>query len=439
MPRSTCLAGVVIGALAALVGCKKEAPPLPPTTVLVAPAMLQDLSLSTEFVGSLDGYVNAEIRARVRGFLKSQDYQDGATVKKDQLLFTIDPAEFKAALDKAQGALGREQAAYGRAKVTVDRYRPLAAKQAVSQQDLDNAEAGLREATAGIESAKAAVEEARLNLGYCRITSPVEGVAGTAQVRVGNLVGQDGPTLLATVSDLDPMRVTFPISEADYLRFASRAAQLENLDPLDAGPDRAVVDLMLADGSLYPHKGWFISVGRAVEKGTGTLQVQMLFPNPERILRPGQYGRVRVPRPDQGKAVLVVPESAVKELQGTYTIGVVGPDDTVTIRTVEMGPRAGHLWAVTKGINAGDRVITQGLQKVSDGMKVIANPDPAESKPAGAAPAPGGGPAAPGGAPAAPGGAPPAPGGAPPAPGGAPPAPGGAPPAPGSTAPNAGK
>ena len=382
MPRATWSVWVV-GAAAALAGCKKEAPPLPPTTVLVAPATEQDLSLSREFVGTLDGYVNAEIRARVKGFLKSQDYQDGANVKKDQLLFTIDPSEYKAALEKNQGALARAQAAYGRAKVTADRYRPLAAKQAVSQQDLDNAEAGLREAAATIASAKAAVDEAKLNLGYCRITSPVEGVAGTALVRVGNLVGQDVPTLLTTVSDLDPMRVTFPISEADYLRLASRAAELEKLDPLDAGPDRRIADLILADGSVYPEKGWFISVGRAVEKATGTLQVQTLFPNPKGILRPGQYGRVRVPRRDEGKALVVVPESAVRELQGTYTIGVVKPDDTVQIRTVEMGPRAGHLWAVTKGVNTGDRVITQGLQKVSEGMKVIPQPDPAAPKPGG--------------------------------------------------------
>ena len=385
MPRSTWFAWLVIGAGAALVGCKKPPPPLPPTTVLVTPAMQQDLSISNEFVGTLDGYVNAEIRARVKGFLKSQDYPDGANVKKDQLLFTIDPSEYKAALDKAQGALARAQASYGQAKVTVDRYRPLAAKQAVSQQDLDNAEAGMREAAAVISSAKAAVEEAKLNLGYCRITSPVDGVAGTALVRVGNLVGQADPTLLTTVSDLDPMRATFPISEQDYLRVANRAMELEKLDPLDAGPDRRNLTLLLADGSVYPEKGWFISVGRAVEKTTGTLQVQTLFPNPKGILRPGQYGRVRVPRLDQGKALVVVPESAVKELQGTYTIGVVGPDDTVSIKTVKMGPRAGHLWAVTEGIKVGDRVITQGLQKVSDGMKVIAQPDPAESKTPGAA------------------------------------------------------
>jgi membrane fusion protein (multidrug efflux system) len=344
--------------------------------VLVAPAVQQDLSLTAEFVGTIDGYVNAEIRARVKGFLKTQDYQDGAFVKKGQLLFTIDPSEYQAAVAKAKGALGRAQAGYGQAKVTADRYRPLAAKQAVSQQDLDDAVAAQRAAAATVDSAKAALDEAQLNLGYCRIYSPVDGVAGTAQVRVGNLVGQSDPTLLTTVSQLDPMRVTFPISEAQYMRVAARAATLERLDPLDAGADRQTLDLLLADGSIYPHKGWFVSVGREVEKGTGTIQVQTVFPNPERILRPGQYGRVRVPRPTDGKPSVVVPESAVKELQGSYTVSVVAPDDTVQIRPVEVGPRVSKLWAITKGVNAGDRVITEGAQKVAEGQKVVAKPDP---------------------------------------------------------------
>jgi|KBSMisStaDraftv2_1062788.scaffolds.fasta_scaffold11965_3 membrane fusion protein (multidrug efflux system) len=379
MARRGVTLSVIAGALAALgstAGCKKPPPPLPPPTVLVAPAVQQDLSLTAEFVGTIDGYVNAEIRARVKGFLKTQDYQDGAFVKKGQLLFTIDPSEYQAAVAKAKGALGRAQAGYGQAKVTADRYRPLAAKQAVSQQDLDDAVAAQRAAAATVDSAKAALDEAQLNLGYCRIYSPVDGVAGTAQVRVGNLVGQSDPTLLTTVSQLDPMRVTFPISEAQYMRVAARAATLERLDPLDAGADRQTLDLLLADGSIYPHKGWFVSVGREVEKGTGTIQVQTVFPNPERILRPGQYGRVRVPRPTDGKPSVVVPESAVKELQGSYTVSVVAPDDTVQIRPVEVGPRVSKLWAITKGVNAGDRVITEGAQKVAEGQKVVAKPDP---------------------------------------------------------------
>ena len=396
MARKGVPLSVIAGALAALgaaAGCKKPPPPLPPPTVLVAPAVQQDLSLTAEFVGTIDGYVNAEIRARVKGFLKTQDYQDGAFVKTGQLLFTIDPAEYVAAVAKAKGVLARAQAAYKQAKVTADRYRPLAAKQAVSQQDLDNAEAEQRVAAASVDSAKAQLDEAQLNLGYTRVTSPVDGVAGTAQVRVGNLVGQAEPTLLTTVSQLDPMRVTFPISEAQYMRVASRAAALEKLDPLDAGADRQILDLVLADGSVYPHKGWFISVGREVEKGTGTIQVQSVFPNPERILRPGQYGRVRIPRPSEGKPTVVVPESAVKELQGTYTVSVVTPENTVQIRPVEVGPRASKLWAITKGISAGDRVITEGAQKVAEGQKVIAQPDPsaagqaaqAAQKPSGAA------------------------------------------------------
>ena len=390
MARSGVTLSVVAGvmALGMAVGCKKPPPPIPPPTVLVAPAVQQDLSLTAEFVGTIDGYVNAEIRARVKGFLKTQDYQDGAFVKAGKVLFTIDPSEYQAAVAKAKGALARAQAAYGQAKVTADRYRPLAAKQAVSQQDLDDAVAQQRAAAATVDSAKAALDEAQLNLGYCRITSPVDGVAGTPLVRVGNLVGQGEPTLLTTVSQLDPMRVTFPISESQYLRVAARAAALENLDPLDAGTDRQVLDLLLADGSVYPHKGWFTSLNREVAKGTGTIEVLTVFPNPERILRPGQYGRVRVPRPrEEDKPMVVVPENAVKELQGTFTVAVLTPEDTVQIRTVEVGPRVMKLWAITKGINAGERVITEGVQKVSDGQKVVAQPDPSVAAPPGGSPA----------------------------------------------------
>ncbi len=385
---------VVASAAAALllaVGCKKPPPPLPPPTVLVAPAVQQDLSLSSEFVGTIDGYVNAEIRARVKGFLKTQDYQDGAFVKQGQLLFTIDPAEYQAAVAKAKGALARAQASFGQAKVTADRYRPLAAKQAVSQQDLDDAVAAQRAAAATVDAMKASLDEAQLNLGYTRITSPVDGVAGTPLVRVGNLVGQGEPTLLTTVSQLDPMRVTFPISESQYMRVASRAVALERLDPLDAGPERQVLDLILADGSVYPHKGWFIALNREVQKGTGTIQVQTVFPNPERILRPGQYGRVRIPRRDEGKAMVVVPENAVKELQGSFTVAVLTPEDTVQIRTVEVGPRAAKLWAITKGVNAGERVITEGSQKVSEGQKVVPQPDPSVAASQKSAPAVDGG------------------------------------------------
>jgi membrane fusion protein, multidrug efflux system len=380
---------VVAGGLAVLglaAGCKKPPPPLPPTTVLVAPAIQQDLSLSAEYVGSIDGYVNVEIRARVKGFLKSQDYQDGAFVKTGQLLFTIDPAEYIAAVAQAKGALARAQATYGQTKVTAERYKPLAAKQAVSQQDLDDAVAAQRAAAASVESAKANLDQAQLSLGYCRITSPVDGLAGTALVRVGNLVGQSDPTLLTTVSQVDPMRVTFPISEARYFQVAERAAQLEKLDPLDAGADRRVLDLLLADGSVYKHKGWFIALNRNVEQGTGTIQVQTLFPNPEKILRPGAYGRVRVPRPDLGKEMVVVPETAVKEIQGTYTVAVLTPEDTVQIRSVEVGPRAMKLWAITKGVHAGERVITEGSQKVSDGQKVSPQPDPSAGQKTASAP-----------------------------------------------------
>jgi membrane fusion protein (multidrug efflux system) len=383
LDRRIRLAASIAAAVVGLgVGCKKPPPPAPPpTTVLVALAVKQDLTLTAEAVGTLDGYVNAEIRARVKGFLKSQDYSDGAYVKKGQLLFTIDPAEYVAAVGQAKGALARAQAALGNAHTSVERYKPLVAKQAVSQQDLDNALSMERAGVGAVQSAKASLDEAQLNLSYTRISSPVDGVAGTAAVRVGNLVGQDGPTLLTTVSQLDPMRVNFPISETDYLRFASRIRELSSQDPLDGGPERATLDLVLVDGSKYPIKGWIASVNRQVQSSTGTIQVEALFPNPDRTLRPGQYARIRAPDPinASGKDVEVVPQTAVRELQGTYTVGVVGPGDVVQIRTVEVGPRSGNVWAITKGVAAGERVITQGLQKVTDGVKVTPLPDPAIS------------------------------------------------------------
>jgi membrane fusion protein (multidrug efflux system) len=369
--------GTAVALLLVLGGCSKPPPALPPPTVLVAPVVRADLALSREFVGTVEGYVDAEIRARVKGFLKTQDYQDGAFVKEGQLLFTIDPAEYVASVAKARAALERAKASYGQAKATADRYRPLAAKQAVSQMDLDDAISQQRAAAATVDQSRAALDQAELDLSYCRISSPVNGVAGTPKVRVGNLVGQGEPTLLTTVSQIDPVRVTFPISEAEYLRIASRAAALDTLDPLDAGAERRILELILADGSVYPLKGWFASLNRQIEKGTGTIQFQTVFPNPQRILRPGQYARVRVPQPDRGKDQLVVPESAVKELQGSYTVAVVGPDDIVHIKSVKVGARSGSLWVVTEGLAAGDRVITEGLQKVSDGMKVTPQPDPA--------------------------------------------------------------
>ena len=372
-------------------GCAKdEPPPPPPTTVLVAPVVKEDVPVYAEFVGTMNGFLNVEIRARVAGFLQSQDYKDGAYVKTGTLLFTIDPAQFQAQVLQAQGTLAQAQALLSRANITVQRYRPLAAKQAISQQDLDNAIAAQGSASGQSDAAKAALEQARLNLSYTKIYSPVDGIVGTAQVNIGNLVGQGTPTLLTTVSQVEPIKVIFNISEADYLRYAHQVRQLEQMDAAktekrleelrDGGTQGGGLQLILADDSVYPYGGFLLSLQRQVQTTTGTIQVEAVFPNPKAILRPGQYARVRAALPGQGGNTLLVPQAAVSQLQGTYTVAVVSPDDKVQIRKVEVGPRVASRWIITSGLNAGERVITEGLQKVTDGQLV--KPEPAPAAPA---------------------------------------------------------
>jgi len=383
-PRS--VACLVAGLLVGAAGCgEKTPPPPPPPTVLVAPVVKEDVAVYSEFVGTVNGFLNVDVRARVAGFLKSQDYKDGEYVKAGTLLFTIDPAQYQAQVLQAQGDLAQAEAGLSRANITVQRYRPLAAKQAISQQDLDNALASQQAATGQVESAKAALEQARLNLGYTRITSPVEGIAGTAQVNIGGLVGQGIPTLLTTVSQVDPAKVTFSVSEAEYLRQAPLVRQMiEQRNPaemnrrladmLDGGT--AGLELILADNSTYRYRGFVIAVQRQVQTTTGTIQVEAVFPNPESLLRPGQYARVRGTLPGEAGSKLLVPQAAVTEVQGAYTVAVVQPDDKVQLRQVEVSSRVGTRWIVTSGLNAGERVIVEGLQKVTDGMQVKPEPAP---------------------------------------------------------------
>jgi len=377
---------VVAGLLVGAAGCgEKTPPPPPPPTVLVAPVVKEDVAVFSEFVGTVNGFLNVDVRARVAGFLKSQDYKDGAYVKTGTLLFTIDPAQFQAQVLQAQGELAQAEAGLSRANITVQRYRPLAAKQAISQQDLDNALAAQQAAMGQVDSAKAALEQAKLNLGYTRITSPVEGIAGTAQVNIGSLVGQGIPTLLTTVSQVDPAKVIFSVSEAEYLRQAPLVRQMiEQQNPADM--NRRLTDLLdggtggleliLADNSTYRYRGFAITVQRQVQTTTGTIQVEAVFPNPAALLRPGQYARVRGTLPGQAGGQLLVPQAAVSEVQGAYSVAVVQPDDKVQLRQVEVGSRVGTRWIVTSGLNAGERVIVEGLQKITDGMQVKPEPAP---------------------------------------------------------------
>jgi membrane fusion protein (multidrug efflux system) len=383
--RLFCFVVLAVGACA-----EKKPPPPPPPTVLVAPVARQDLALFIEAVGTLDGYVNADIRARVKGYLRSQDYKDGSPVKEGQLLFTIEPEEYANSVASANAALVRAKAAKDNGVVSLSRSQALAEQGLVSTQNVDNAVAQAADSNGQVLSAQASLAQAQLNLSYTQIHAPVSGVAGLALVRVGNLVGQDGPTLLTTVSQLDPIRVNFPMSEIDYVRFPNRLKNLGGRDvawakkqfpKLDAKEkaetDDPGLELILADGSVYPHRGVLVAANRQVDASTGTIQLQALFPNVDGALRPGQYGRVRIQREDQGKASLVVPEKALINVQGSYSVAVVGADHKVKLRPVDLGPPAQGMRIVLKGVNEGESIVVDGVQKATDDALVNPKSAPA--------------------------------------------------------------
>jgi membrane fusion protein (multidrug efflux system) len=390
--------GLLVAALGAsalleLAACGQadKPPPPPPPTVYTTTVARRDLPLYVEAVGSLDGYVNAEIRARVRGFLRTQDYKDGAAVKVGQLLFTIEQTDYVAAAAQAKAAVARARVAQSRNAIQAERYRDLFKTGMVSQQDLDNVTASVADSDAQILSAAAQLDQANLNLSYTQIRAPTEGVAGLALVRVGNLVGQDGPTLLTTVSQLDPIRVNFPVSEVDYVKNPGRFKQLATRDlawakrqflRLDAGEsaegDDPGVELTLSDGSIYPHRGIIVAVDRQIDPSTGTLQVQALVPNPAGALRPGQYGRVRIRRQQAGQNVVAVPERALVSVQGSYSVGVVDPDKKVHLHRVEVGASVQGQRIIDKGLDEGERIVVDGVQRISDGALVDPRPMPQE-------------------------------------------------------------
>lgn len=349
--------------------CKRDEPPAPPPPeVLVTEVVQQDVPIYTEAVGTTVGFVNAQVMPRVQGYLLAQHYPDGGYVTAGQLLFEIDDRPYKAALDQALGDLAQHRANLRKNQLDVAKYTPLAARGAVSKQELDNAVQATRASEAQVQAAEAAVETARLNLGWTRVSSPIAGIAGIAAVQVGDLVTPS--TVLTTVSQVDPMKVTFPITERQYLRFADRIRDHQE-GRTENAPE---FQLILADGSTYPLPGRFHVVNRQVEQQTGTIQVQALFPNPDAVLRPGLYAKVRAPTETVRGAVLV-PQRAVQETQGVYQVAVVGPDDRVAFRTVKLGEQVGALWLVDEGLKPGERVVTEGLQKVKDGVVVSVKPD----------------------------------------------------------------
>lgn len=360
-----------------------------PADVEVVQVEQKDVPIYGEWIGTLDGFTNADVRAQVTGYILRQGYQEGAFVRKGQLLFEIDPRPFQAALDQAQGqlaqataALANAQAVQGRTELDVNRYTPLAREQAASQQDLDNAvqnnlaaKATVATAEAQIKTAEAAVETAKINLDFTRLVAPIDGIAGQAQLQVGALVNlSSGP--VTSVSTVDPIKVYFTVGEPQYLawrkRFPTESSRL-------AADKNLRLELVLADGSTYPREGTFYFADRQVNESTGAIRLAGLFPNPGNILRPGGYGKVRaVIRLQQG--ALMVPQRAVTELQGGYQVAVVGVDDKVSIRTVAVGERVGAEWIIAEGLNPGERVVAEGVQKVRPGALVHPKPFGAEAK-----------------------------------------------------------
>src|SRR5712675_1796722 len=382
--RNLVIAGVICLVVIALIartlrpkraaGAGAEAPP----EVMVAQVEQKDVPIYGEWIGTLDGFVNADVRAQVTGYLVRQNYKEGAFVNEGQLLFEIDPRPYKAALDQAEGQLAQAtaqlanaEAVQVRTRLDVERYIPLAKEQAASQQDLDNAtqnnlaaKATVATAQAQIKTAEAAVETAKLNMGFTRLTTPISGIAGQAQLQVGALVSTSG-TAVTTVSTLDPIRDYFTVSEQDYLQLQKQFSGSDK--------QRWKLQLILADGTTYPHEGTFYFAGRAVDQNTGAIQLAALFPNPGNVLRPGQYGKVRaVIRVEKG--ALLVPQLAVAELQGSYQADVVGEDGKVAIRPVKVGDRIDTMWIIQEGLRPGERVVAEGQQNLRPGMTVQPKP-----------------------------------------------------------------
>lgn len=406
---------IVIALLVAVSGSRgkdaapSSSPPLPGVEVAVVEQ--QDVPIHSEWVGTLDGMVNAEIRAQAPGYLRTQRYTEGSFVKQGQLLFEIDPRPFQAALDQARGELAKAEgqvtqangqlsqasaqllqaeANQGKTQLDVDRYTPLAKQKAVTDQELDNAvqsnhaakaqveagragvetaKAAIVAARAAVEAARAAVAKAELDLGFTRITSPIDGIAGIAQAQVGNLINPTSGAL-TTVSTVDPIKVYFTLSEQEYLNHARRNPTRGAWDP--AGK-KLELELVLADGTTYPQKGRFFVADRQVDQKTGAIKLAGVFPNPGNTLRPGQYGRVRAVT-NMKVGALLVPQRSVSELQGGYRVAVVGNDNKVSIRPIKVGDRVGKMWVIEDGLKPGERVVAEGIQKVRP--DAIVNPIP---------------------------------------------------------------
>ena len=352
-------------------GCNKShaktAMPVPEVEVVTVET--RDVPVYSEWVATLDGYVNAQIRPQVSGYIIKQNYTEGSLVRKGQVLFEIDPRPFKAALDRANGDLSQAQAQLGKSTLDVERDTPLAEARAIAKSQLDNEIQAKLGAQAAVESAKAAVEQAGLNLEWTKVTSLVDGIAGIAQVQIGNLVGPN--SVLTSVSQVEPIKAIFPISEREYV-----LVQKES----NAGVSKHAIrffgnslELILTDGSIYPQKGKILLADRQVDPNTGTIRIVAAFPNPGNVLRPGQYGRVRV-ETRMKKGALLLPQSAVAQSQGSYQVVIVGSDHRVSVRTVKPGETVGTMWVIDEGLKPGEQVVVGALQNLREGTLVTSKP-----------------------------------------------------------------
>jgi RND family efflux transporter MFP subunit len=355
----------------AMLGCGRTqaAAPPPPLEVRVAPVIQQDVPLYSEWVATLDGYVNAQVRPQVSGYIIKQDYKEGSLVRKGDVLFEIDPRPFQAALDRAKGDLAQAQAQLGKSTLDVERDTPLAEARAIAKSQLDNEIQAKLGAQALIESDKAAVEQAELNLEWTKVTSLVDGIAGIAQIQIGNLVGSN--SILTSVSQLEPIKAYFPISEREYVLVQKNSNEISSRHAI--GFFGNSLELILTDGSVYSQKGKILLADRQVDPNTGTIRIVAAFPNPGNILRPGQYGRVRVETGIK-KGALLTPQSAVAQSQGSYQVAVVDSDHKVSMRTVKPGQTVGTMWVIDEGLKPGEQVVVEGLQKLRDGTLVTPKP-----------------------------------------------------------------
>ncbi len=368
--RTRCSSPIVALALALSIfvsGCNKTqataATPLP--EVEVVPVEQRDVPVYSEWVATLDGYVNAEIRPQVSGYIIKQDYTEGSLVRKGQVLFEIDPRPFTAALDRAKGDLAQAQAQLGKSTLDVERDTPLAEARAIAKSQLDNEVQAKLGAQAAVESAKAAVEQAELNLEWTKVTSLVDGIAGIAQVQIGNLVGPN--SVLTSVSQVEPIKAYFPISEREYVLVQKESNATSSKHTIRFFGNS--LELILTDGSIFPQEGKILLADRQVDPNTGTIRIVAAFPNPGNVLRPGQYGRVRV-ETTMKKGALLLPQSAVAQSQGSYQVAVVGSDHKVSMRTVKPAETVGTMWVIDEGLKAGEQVAAEGPQKLREGTLV---------------------------------------------------------------------